>query len=132
MTDDVEIVGDDDDWDEDDEEAEEFVSAALAGFDLGGLLAQAETMQRQLLDARVMAAETTIEGQAGGGVVRIRMTGSFDVEEVVISPEVVDPDEVEMLQDLVLAALRDALTKVEAVNAQSIGGLGDVLGGMLP
>lgn len=128
MTEDVEIV-DDDDWDE---EAEEGVTAAIAGFDLGGLLAQAESMQRQLLDARVKAAETTIEGQAGGGVVRIRMTGSFDVQEVVISPDVVDPDEVEMLQDLVLASLRDALTKVEAVNVQSIGGLGDALGGLGP
>lgn len=128
MTEDVEIV-DDDDWDE---EAEEGVTAAIAGFDLGGLLAQAESMQRQLLDARVKAAETTIEGQAGGGVVRIRMTGSFDVQEVVISPDVVDPDEVEMLQDLVLASLRDALTKVEAVNVQSIGGLGDALGRLGP
>ncbi len=137
MTEDIEVI-DDDEWDDEDEEGEECeedeegVAAALAGFDLGGLLAQAESMQRQLLDARVKAAETTVEGQAGGGVVRIRMNGSFEVQEVVISPDVVDPAEVEMLQDLVVAALRDALMKVEEVNARSIGGLGAALGGLGP
>lgn len=129
MTEDLEIVDDDDpDDDEDDEEG----TPVVAGFDLGGLLAQAESMQRHLLDARVRAAESTVEGQAGGGVVRIRMTGAFDVREVLIDPDVVDPDDVEMLQDLVLAALRDALTKVEELNVESVGPIGDALGGLLP
>lgn len=129
MTDDLEIVDDDDP--DDDEDYEEGTSV-MAGFDLGGLLAQAESMRRQLLDARIRAAESTVEGQAGGGVVRIRMTGAFDVREVVIDPVVVDPADVEMLQDLVLAALRDALAKVEEVKVESVGPIGDARGGLLP
>lgn len=129
MTEDLEIV-DDDDPDDDEDDAEG--TPVMAGFDLGGLLAQAESMQRQLVDARIRAAETLVEGQAGGGVVRIRMTADFNPREVLIDPEVVDPHDVEMLQDLILAALRDALTKVEEVNAESVGGIGDAFGGLGP
>lgn len=128
MTEDLEIVDDDDPDDDEDDHGEPVV----AGFDLGGLLAQAGSMQRELLDARMRVAETVVEGQAGGGVVRLRMTADFDPREVLIDPDVVDPDDVEMLQDLVLAALRDALAKAEEVNVESIGPLGDALGGLLP
>jgi DNA-binding YbaB/EbfC family protein len=101
------------------------------GFDLGNLLASAQQMQQQLLDAQAKAAEQVVEGQAGGGVVRITATGAFDVRDVHLDPSIVDPQDVEMLQDLVLAALRDTIAKVNELNQQAMGGLAGGLGGLL-
>ena len=100
--------------------------------DLGAILAQAQAMQEQLMAAQQEAAEQVVEGVAGGGVVRIRTTGGLDFQSVTIDPKAVDPDDVEMLQDLVLAALHDAVGKAnEAQQAAmgSLGGLGGLLGG---
>lgn len=108
-----------------------------AGFqlpDLQGLLAQAQQVQEQLLAAQAEAAEQVFEGSAGGGVVVVELTGGMDVRTVRISPEVVDPSDVEMLEDLVLAAFRDALTQVQDAQQASLGGLelgGGGLGGLL-
>jgi DNA-binding YbaB/EbfC family protein len=101
-------------------------------FDLSGLLAQAQNMQQQLLEAQAAAAEQVVEGQAGGGVVKVKVTGGLDFEAVEIDPAAVDPNDVEMLEDLVLAAVRDAVAKVNALNAEAMGGLGGALGGLLP
>ena len=130
--DELEVV--EDDGPDDDEEEEGDEAAGPGGFDLSQLLAQAQSMQQQLLDAQQKAAEQVVEGQAGGGVVRIRVTGGFEFQQVTIDPSVVDPGDVEMLQDLVLAAMRDALGKVNDLNAEAMGGLtaGGGLGGLLP
>ncbi len=77
--------------------------------DLGGLLRQAQEMQERLVAAQAEAAERVVEGQAGGGVVKVTVTGAFDFRSVTIDPSAVDPDDVEMLQDLVLAAIHDAV-----------------------
>jgi DNA-binding YbaB/EbfC family protein len=130
MTDEeLEIVEDEDDEEEEDDDAPD-----AGGFDFSQLLAQAQNMQQQLLDAQAKAAEQVVEGQAGGGVVRIRVTGGFDFQQVTIDPTVVDPADVEMLQDLVLAAMRDALAKINDLNQEVMGGLtaGGGLGGLLP
>jgi nucleoid-associated protein EbfC len=96
---------------------------------LDGLLSQAMEMQQQVIAAQARAAEETVEGQAGGGAVRVAVTGAMEFRSVQISPGAVDPDDVEMLQDLVLAALHDAMDQVAALQSQSLGGLGDLLGG---
>lgn len=108
-------------------------AGAMGGFDLGGLLEQAMSMQSKLAEAQQQAAATEVEGQAGGGVVRVVVTGGMEFRSVHIDPEVVDPDDVEMLQDLVLAALRDAAERAAALGQEAVGGLGDLgdLGGML-
>jgi DNA-binding YbaB/EbfC family protein len=105
------------------------------GFDPQALLAQALEMQQRLLDAQAEAAESTVEGTAGGGKVRVTMTGTGDVVSVRIDPAVVDPDDVELLEDLVLAAFRDASTKVGLLAEQRLGsgllgGMGDLFGGV--
>jgi DNA-binding YbaB/EbfC family protein len=100
------------------------------GPDLGALLQQAQQMQQQLLAAQAEAAEQTHEGVAGGGAVRVAVTGGMDFQSVTIRPDAVDPDDVDMLQDLVLAAVRDAVTKVNAAQQQALGGFGG-LGGLL-
>lgn len=105
------------------------------GPDLSSLLQQAQQMQQQLLAAQADAAAQVHEGVAGGGAVRITVTGAMEFQSVVIRPDAVDPDDVEMLQDLVLAALHDATGKVvaaqQAVQQDALGGLGGGLGGLL-
>ena len=103
------------------------------GPDLGGLLAQMQQMQQQLMDAQQEAALRVVEGSAGGSAVKVRVTGGLEFEDVTIDPSVVDPDDVEMLQDLVLAAIRDAVTRINDLNREALGGvgLGGDLGGLL-
>lgn len=95
---------------------------------LGGLLEQAQSM----MAAQQAASEREIEGVAGGGVVRIRTTGTGQVLGVTIDPDVVDPDDVGMLEDLVLAALHDMNAQLLDIQREAMGplaGLGDVFGG---
>ena len=100
--------------------------------DMGDLLKQAQKMQEQLMEAQAAAAEQVVEGQAGGGVVKVTANGSLEFQSVHIDPDAVDPDDVAMLEDLVLAAIHDAVTKVNALSQQAMGGL-DLggLGGLL-
>ncbi|MEX2658735.1 MAG: YbaB/EbfC family nucleoid-associated protein [Acidimicrobiales bacterium] len=95
--------------------------------DIQGLLAQAQQVQEQLMAAQAAAAEQVFTGHAGGGVVLVELTGAMEVQAIRIAPEVVDPADVEMLEDLVLAAFRDAVAQVNAAQQASLGGLG--LGG---
>ena len=95
---------------------------------LGGLLEQAQ----QVMAAQQEASEREIEGVAGGGVVRVRTTGTGQVLAVTIAPEVVDPADVSMLEDLVLAALHDMNAKLLDIQRAAMGplaGLGDLFGG---
>ena len=98
------------------------------GGGLGDLFAQAQAA----MAASQAAAEAEVEGSAGGGMVKIRATGSGEVLGVAIDPQVVDPDDVEGLEDLVVAALRDVNAKVADLHAQAMGGLdpSSMLGGL--
>ncbi len=94
---------------------------------LGGLLEQAQSM----MAAQQAAAEREIEGVAGGGVVRIRTTGTGQVLGVTIAPEVVDPEDIAMLEDLVVAAMHDMNAKLLEIQREAMGplaGLGDLFG----
>jgi DNA-binding YbaB/EbfC family protein len=108
------------------------MTEGIGGFDLQGMLAQAQEMQERMLAAQEAAAEQTVEGSAGGGVVRVTATGAGGFVAVHIDPKAVDPSDVEMLEDLVLAALHDATARIAELGQQSLGqlGLGD-LGGLL-
>lgn len=98
------------------------------GFDPQALLAQALEMQQRLMDAQAEAAAETVEGRSGGGKVVVTMTGAGEVVSVRIDPSVVVVDEVDMLEDLIVAAFRDAATKASDRAQQGLGGLGDLLG----
>lgn len=106
-------------------------SGGAGGLDLGALMEQASQMQSQMVAAQQEAAQTTVEGVAGGGVVRIAVTGGLDFTSVTIAPEAVDPDDVEMLQDLVLAALRHAVEQINELQSDSLDLGGLDLGGLL-
>lgn len=99
----------------------------FGGMDMGKLMKQAQKMQEAMQKMQEDLSTRTVEGTAGGGAVSVTMTGSMDVTAVSIKPEAVDPEDVETLEDLVLAALKDAKSKVDAM-AQSQ--MGAVTGGM--
>jgi len=107
--------------------------AALGGLDMGSLLGAAQNMQAQMAEAQERMAETEVEGQAGGGVVRIGVTGGLEFRSVHIDASAVDPDDPTLLEDLVLAALNDAVAKVNELQAEAspLGGidLGGLFGG---
>lgn len=94
-----------------------------APFDIGALLQQAQAMQQQLVEAQQAAADQTVEGQAGGGVVRVRVSGGLEFESVSIRPEAVDPDDVAMLEDLIVTACNDAVSRAQELNQQALGAI---------
>lgn len=98
----------------------------MGGMDLGGLLESAQNA----MAAQADAASQVVEGTSGGGVVHVTMTGAGEVTKVSLAAEVVDPSDVEMLEDLIVAALADASTKVTALQREALGAFGQVdLGG---
>lgn len=101
------------------------------GFDFGALMETAGQVQAQLLAAQEQAASTVVEGVAGGGAVRIQVNGAFEFQSVTISPDAVDPDDVEMLQDLILAALRDCGERIADLQSGGLDLGGMDLGGLL-
>jgi DNA-binding YbaB/EbfC family protein len=94
------------------------------------LMKQAQKMQAQLAQAQAELAETQVEGHAGGGLVSATVTGGGDLLAVVIDPSVVDPDDVETLQDLVVAAVRDAGRAAQELAADRMGPLSGGMGGL--
>jgi len=108
--------------------------------DMSELLQQAQAMSEQLMAGQAEAEATVVEGQAGGGAVTVVVTGGLEFKSVSINPSAVDPDDVEMLEDLVLAALNDAAEKIGELQGEmdlggmNLGGLdlGGLLGGGQP
>ncbi|MFT8390381.1 MAG: YbaB/EbfC family nucleoid-associated protein [Sporolactobacillus sp.] len=88
---------------------------------MNNMMRQMQKMQKQMADAQDQLKEEVVEGTAGGGVVTVKVSGQKQVLEVAIQPEAVDPEDVEMLQDLVVAAVNDALTKADELTAQRLG-----------
>ncbi len=91
--------------------------------DLKDLQRIAREMQANMEKAQSQLAEETVEGKAGGGAVVVVMTGTQEVRSVRIAPEAVDPSDVDTLQDLVLAAVKDAVERSKALAAQRLGGI---------
>lgn len=86
------------------------------------MLKQVQEMQRRMAKAQEELAQETVEASAGGGMVTVVMSGSLEVREVRIKPEAVDPDDVEMLEDLVVAATNEALRAAQALASEKLGG----------
>ncbi len=85
------------------------------------MMKQMQKMQKKMLEAQEELGQQKIEGTAGGGMVTVVVTGHREVVDVKINPEAVDPEDVEMLQDLILAATNDALKKVEEMTNKTMG-----------
>jgi DNA-binding YbaB/EbfC family protein len=89
---------------------------------LGDLMKQAQEMQEKVKQAQDEVARKEIEGQAGAGMVKVVMTGRYDVKRVTIDPMVLGEDKA-VLEDLLAAAVNDAVRKVEELNKESMGGM---------
>jgi len=104
--------------------------------DLQMIMQQAQKMQEQLIAAQAELASSEVTGQAGNGLVQVTMTAAGEVRAVRIDPQVVDPDDVDTLQDLVVGALQDAARAAQQLQAEKMGplagGLGDAGGLGLP
>lgn len=95
---------------------------------MNNLMKQAQKMQRQLQEQQQALEEKSFTGTAGGGVVEVTVTGKREVTKVSLKEEVVDPDDIEMLEDLIMAATNEALRKVDEAQAAGMSSLG--MGGM--
>jgi DNA-binding YbaB/EbfC family protein len=94
------------------------------------IMKQAQKMQQQLAEAQAALAETRVTGTAGGGLVTVTVLGNGEVESVKIDPKAVDPDDVETLEDLVLAALHNAAEQARQLTEAKMGPLAAGLGGL--
>ena len=105
------------------------------GFDVNALMKQAQQMQEQMLQAQEKLKDETVEASSGGGMVKVTVGGDMTLRQVTIDPEAVDPEDVEMLQEMVQAAVNDGLRSAQDLAGSKMGdvtgGLGGGLGGML-
>lgn len=88
---------------------------------MGQMMKQVQKMQKQMLKAQEELKEKTVEATAGGGMVTVVASGDKRILDVKIAEEVVDPDDIEMLQDLILAAMNEALKQVDELVEQDLG-----------
>jgi hypothetical protein len=98
--------------------------------DMGKMMKQVQEMQAEMAKAQEQLAEEVVEASAGGGMVKVRMSGSLELRDVAIDPQALDPDDVDVLQDMILAAVNEA-TRSAQERAQTkmggiTGGLGDL------
>lgn len=102
-----------------------------AGFDMSELLQQAQRMQEQLMSAQQDLSASEATGTAGGGLVRATVSGAGELQALEIDPSVVDPDDVETLADLVIAAVRDAHAQLQQRASEQLGAISPGLEGIL-
>ena len=96
------------------------------GFNMQQLVKQAQKMQEDLEKAKQELIQTEFTAKSGGGMVEVVMTGDKKIKSITIRPEIVDPDDIEMLQDLIIAGVNDAIDQIEKVekeNTPSVPGL---------
>ena len=103
---------------------------------MGNLMKQAQRMQRQMEEKTKELEEKTWEASAGGGMVTVAVSGKKEIAKITISPDVVDPDDIETLEDLIMAATNEAYRAMEQETAQAMdnitGGLTSSFGGGFP
>ena len=105
------------------------------GFDMNQLLKQAQQMQEQMVKVQEELASETVEASAGGGMVTVTATGAGEIAQIRINPKAIDPDDPELLEDTVLAAVNEAIRSAQSLAQSRMGtatGLGDLGGLGLP
>lgn len=103
-------------------------SKSRKGGPQGGMMKQLQQVQKQMAEAQEALAEETVEHSAGGGMVTVVADGQQNIRSIKIDAQVVDPEDVEMLEDLVLAAVSGALEKSQELAQEKMGGLTGGLG----
>ena len=95
----------------------------MGGANMNQMLKQAKKMQEQMMKMQEEMEEKVYEASAGGGAVAVKINGKRELQEIKLAPEVVDPDDIEMLEDLVMAAVNEALRKAEESSADEMSKL---------
>ena len=99
-------------------------------FDMNKMMRQVQEMQAQMAKAQEEVAKETVEATAGGGMVTVRANGAGEITEIRIAPEAIDPDDPEMLADMVLAAVNEDLRSAHSLMESRLGGMMGGLGGL--
>ena len=100
------------------------------GMDMNKMLQQVQQMQEQVAKAQEELAHETVEASAGGGMVTVKATGALQITEIKIAKEAIDPDDPEILADMVLAAVNEALRSAQGLMESRLGGMMGGLGGL--
>ncbi len=100
------------------------------GFDVNALMKQAQKMQSEMLEAQESLKDEVVEASAGGGMVKVKMGGDLTLREIVIDPEAIDPEDAEMLAEMVQAAVNEGLRASQALAESKMGGITGGLGGL--
>jgi nucleoid-associated protein EbfC len=100
------------------------------GMDMNKLLQQAQQMQEQVTKAQEELANEVVEASAGGGMVTVKATGALEIKEIKIAKEAIDPDDPDMLADMILAAVNEALRSAQGLMQSRLGGMMGGLGGL--
>jgi len=98
------------------------------GFDVNALMKQAQKMQTEMLQAQEALKDEVVEASAGGGMVKVKMGGDLTLREIVIDPEAIDPEETEMLAEMVQAAVNEGLRAAQELASSKMGGITGGLG----
>jgi len=104
-----------------------FGGGGMGGMNMNSMLAKAQKMQEEMAAAQAEVEATEVEATAGGGAVTVRANGAKKILGIRISPEAVDPDDIEMLEDLITAAVNEALSKADELMQQKMS---SITGGM--
>ncbi len=105
-------------------------NGGFGGMNMNNLMKQAQKMQKQMEQAQQDLETKEFEVTSGGGAVKVIITGKKVIKSIEIDPDVVDPDDVEMLQDLVLTAVNEAIRQADEAAASAMGGIAGLGGGM--
>ena len=97
------------------------------GNNMQALMKQAQKMQEDALKAQQELEESEVEGTSGGGMVKVVLNGAYETQSVSIDPQAIDPDDKEMLEDMIVAALNDAHAKLEEMKKQKLGRFGGLM-----
>jgi DNA-binding YbaB/EbfC family protein len=99
------------------------------GFDLNALMKQAQQMQADMADAQEKLKDEVVDASAGGGMVKVKMSGDIRLLEIAIDPQAIDPEDAELLQDMVLAAVNEAIRSAQELASSKMGGVAGLGGG---
>ena len=100
------------------------------GFDVNALMKQAQQMQNEMLQAQEKLKDEVVEASAGGGMVKVKMGGDLTLREIVIDPEAIDPEDAELLAEMVQAAVNEGLRAAQQLAESKMGGITGGLGGL--
>jgi nucleoid-associated protein EbfC len=101
------------------------------GMDLNAMMKQVQQMQGEMVQAQEKLKDEVVEASAGGGMVKVKMSGDLRLLELTIDPQAIDPEDAELLQDMVLAAVNEAIRSAQELATEKLGGITGGLGGGL-